>query len=296
MGIDRWNPGDRFSAAHLNQAVDAIKTVVERNPLIPPLKMGSVFEVRQAAIVNAGPGGAGDFADNRYWVKFVRPALALAMNDLLTFVEDIPMVSDTGYIEPYPLCVENLSERVAGTHTLPVDGSLIVNIYAVRTEDNVPFWVMQYGGSGGEDRTRMVVWRANLAGGGKYLGKIINYSAGDIAGSVNLSNTGDLGDVTTSKVGGFVGAATDCIVLNTAERGRATHIWDGWSQGGTKDLWLNGIKIGIQSADDGSTGILAGMEIIAINLTLPQAQTEGEMLILDADGAPWSVGQGKLEN
>ncbi len=149
---------------------------------------------------------------------------------------------------------------------------------------------------GGVDRLRRVMWKANLAGGGKYLGKIINYSAGDIAGAGNLSNTGDIGDATTSKVTGFVGAAADCIVLNSAERGRATHIWDGWSQSGTKDLWIMGEKIGVQVATDGATGILAGMEIIVIDLCLPQAQTAGEILVLDADGAPWSVGQAKLEN
>lgn len=111
------------------------------------------FNGRLGKIVNAGPDGQADFTNENYWVltAFIANGATAPspQTDQLQIIGATPSMS--GY-EIITVC--NMAEKVAGTHSLPTDGScaVIVNFCGPDLGNPMrPRFAMTHGGAGGDD-------------------------------------------------------------------------------------------------------------------------------------------------
>lgn len=149
--IAKLKPGVIAGTNPVNLLIDAHnRNSGERTGIVedPIFAFGGLLGV----IVNAGPGGQADFTNENYWVKaaFIANGASAPspQTDQLQVIGATPSMS--GY-EIITVC--NLAEKVAGSHTLPVDGScaVVVNYCGPDLGNPMrPRYAMTMGGGGSE--------------------------------------------------------------------------------------------------------------------------------------------------
>lgn len=153
MKAQPWKKGDKFSASHLNQMVDATNAANLSTPIggLAKFRNGSLLQldeetycvdIRFGVIVNQGPDSATDHFDCRYFVKFLYVDDG-GLRDNLTLVISPPPEDTDGPSEPHPPTVINLAEYSENTHFLRNDSSKSVIIYGFLDYSSMQkHWVM----------------------------------------------------------------------------------------------------------------------------------------------------------
>jgi len=219
--LTEWNRGDRFSAAHLNETVNAIR---ELRISTGVGGAADAFTLRPhiGLLTDAGPNDEDNFTDERYWVKIQRaePNTADTSGEIDAVVElaDQKILVGTEFNVPASIivCATNLAEARTHSHALRDgdDTGLAVIVWAmVDSDEESPRcrWVFNLTNVWGEIVTVKVT--GNASGGGKYTGRILLPTESDVSAS------GDMGD---SELG-ILPAADNALVLNLQERALSTH-------------------------------------------------------------------------
>jgi hypothetical protein len=150
-----WKKGDRFSSAHLNEAVEVARRIANlsgdgRNITFPNGSVSDqesyqVSEFIIGLLTNAGPSGEPDFANEMYWVKAAYLVTLPAGDPGTTPALYKPHDIAANYM-PYPAMVTNLAEVVNHTHILsPLDETLPVVFWAQYDDTGIPQYVMHEG-------------------------------------------------------------------------------------------------------------------------------------------------------
>lgn len=150
-----WKKGDRFSASHLNEVVAIANRFAgfsggEDIDVGGDPKSTNVSKVNRhrqtlvcvMQIVGTGPNGESDFTNQLYWGKrqSVDPSIAPWVS--LTFIDNSPgyATNGTDFADIYPDAVENLGERIAGTHAMTTNGLTYVLAYGQSDDKGLMRW------------------------------------------------------------------------------------------------------------------------------------------------------------
>lgn len=145
-----WKKGDKFSASHMNEPVDAVMPLTRlqvHGANLFQTRKGTVFTpgndndydgVFWAILTNTGPAyQPADFPDERYWAKYAQPKDTTLESDSLMFEIIPPQQDSTGAnLDPYPFCVSNIPETPLHTHNLAIDETRVVTVYAFTNRDS----------------------------------------------------------------------------------------------------------------------------------------------------------------
>ena len=116
-GLPQFSGGAAGLADKLNVVSNAVTTINRTlSRTLRPADLGPQIglPVRPGVIVNAGPNGEADYADNRYWVRMAAPAAT----DAITDTAQLNLVADETPSVGMYVTATNLAEQ-PGSHTLP---------------------------------------------------------------------------------------------------------------------------------------------------------------------------------
>jgi hypothetical protein len=151
MNLRRWTNRSKLSAGHLNEGVDALNSILTQpDALVRKLGEGGRerrFDIIIGKTTDTGPAGQPDGTGEVYWVipQYVLPADAI--DDPLTFNDEVPIQAGEGDALPDTIAVTNLAEWLDGTHNLPIGTPvLVLPVYERKTNPKIRY-VMSAGGT-----------------------------------------------------------------------------------------------------------------------------------------------------
>lgn len=182
IALQRWKRGDRFSASHLNEAVDVCRELthlggngisVIRTPggtafsLQDKIDFSKAYfgQVRRTGLT----GGLVDFADERYWIYF--QYINDADSHAQIIPEDDPPAKDTFSgsnlsINEYPVVATNIAELVGHTHNIPDNTPIVMfRFLDHQTPAPVHHWVFTSGGTASGTNNLVVLSQTGGSGG-----------------------------------------------------------------------------------------------------------------------------------
>lgn len=174
----RWAPNDNRSVRSHQKLVDAINQVstlrqTDASTAVSPggttnipVRRFDYYEVRWVVIVDEGPDGDDDYADERYWGKFCEineadEITALSVTPTVP-VDTDPGESDEEYASPNIITFTNVPEIRDHSHLLEVSDEQPIMVMRVIGPDYVGHWFSV----------------VSLSGPAEYYGKILGYEAG----------------------------------------------------------------------------------------------------------------------
>lgn len=122
--LQDWTKGDKITAAHLQQQVDALKALlgvpgatVSRQVLYHKRRQ---FTAILGKITDSGPNGESDYEDERYWVtpQYIDESIEAGTNDQIEMLDKPPPEIE---LSDATVTVTNLAELKDHTHNLEVD-------------------------------------------------------------------------------------------------------------------------------------------------------------------------------